>query len=129
MSNDPIARSRRYLATGRVAAGLRDFDSAADRAYYAMYHAAREVLIAIDREKTLAIRKHSTLISQFGLLLVQTGLVDAKLGRWLNRAEQTRLRADYGDPGSVAEEEAQELLLNAEAFVDAMEAFLARTDP
>lgn len=74
-----------------------DADGACNRAYYAMFDAARAaLLISGVMEST---RTHSGLISVFSLHLVKTGRVPVELGKSLNKAEELRLMADYkGDP-------------------------------
>jgi len=104
-----------------------DIDGACNRAYYAMFDAARAALIAGRSPVPAEIaRTHSGLISAFGLHLVKTGLVANELGRMLNRAEEIRLVADYkGD--SVELEDAREVVRQAAGFVEAMRSqFLSR---
>lgn len=77
-----------------------DADGACNRAYYAMFDAARSALLASGApvESEIA-RTHGGLISAFSLHLVKPGRVSIELGRALNRVEEIRLVADYkGDP-------------------------------
>ena len=77
-----------------------DFDGSYNRAYYAMFDAARAALSSLSTEiSSEAIKTHSGLISAFSMLFVKTGLIDLQLGKTLNKAEDLRLIADYtGDP-------------------------------
>lgn len=97
-----------------------DVDGACNRAYYAMFDAARAALIASDSPVPPEVaRTHNGLIAAFGLHLVKPGLVANELGRIFNRAEEIRLVADYkGD--SVELEDAREVVIQAERFVEAM---------
>ncbi|MCP4696685.1 MAG: HEPN domain-containing protein, partial [Gammaproteobacteria bacterium] len=97
-----------------------DADGACNRAYYAMFDAARAALTAssapFDPETS---RTHGGLITAFSLHLVKTGQVPAELGRSLNKAEDIRLVADYkGDP--VEYEQAAWVVQQAELFVQAI---------
>lgn len=71
-----------------------DIDGACNRAYYAMFDAARGALLSIGLNQA-SIRTHGGLISAFGLHLVKTGKVERALGHVLNRAHEIRLVADY----------------------------------
>ena len=71
-----------------------DIDGACNRAYYAMFDAARAVLLATGTEQE-STRTHSGLIAAFGLRLVKSGRVERSLGHVLNRAHEIRLIADY----------------------------------
>ena len=74
-----------------------DADGACNRAYYAMFDAARAALLVSGVMESA--RTHSGLISVFSLHLVKTGRVPVELGKSLNKAEELRLMADYkGDP-------------------------------
>jgi uncharacterized protein (UPF0332 family) len=70
-------------------------------AYYAMFHAARAVLIRIDG--TSAPAKHTAVVNRFGFQANQDEWVAA--ARAPNRMEARRIRSDYnaGTPPSPAE--------------------------
>ena len=64
-------------------------------------------------------RSHGGLIGAFGNFLVKTGRVPKAVGRFLNRAREVRLTADYsGD--SIEPADAREMVAEAEIFVAAM---------
>lgn len=94
-----------------------DFDGACNRAYYAMFDAARAALLIADGDDSvLSIKTHSGLITAFSLRLVKSGKVSIELGKSLNKVEDLRLIADYkGDP--VAAEQAQWAVDQATIFV------------
>lgn len=99
-----------------------DSDGALNRAYYAMFDAARASLIGLPGLGSLQemTRTHSGLISAFGLHLVKPGLVSRELGRQLNRAHEARLIADYSDE-SMTPEDARVFVDVAVAFVEELE--------
>lgn len=73
-----------------------DVDGACNRAYYAMFDAARAVLLASGLDEAAVNTKtHSGLISKFSLQLVKSGQVSVELGKSLNKVEDLRLMADY----------------------------------
>ncbi|MBT8420690.1 MAG: HEPN domain-containing protein [Gammaproteobacteria bacterium] len=98
-----------------------DVDGACNRAYYAMFDAARAALMAADvPARTQTTRTHGGLISAFGLHLVKPGKISSELGRILNRAQEFRLVADYtGD--SLEEGDAVQIVEDAKRFVLAMQ--------
>lgn len=115
-----MTKATRACASARILFEEGDVDGACNRAYYAMFDAARAALL-VSGLTLEACRTHSGLISSFSLHLVKQGTVSKELGRTLNRAEEIRLIADYnGD--SVETEEAMEMVSQAEAFISAMHA-------
>lgn len=100
---------------------LGDPDGAVNRAYYAMFDAARAALLAAQLPDLSTARTHSGLIAAFGKHLVKTGLVSTELGRSLNRAHEIRLMADYNGP-AIEPTTAADLVRQAGVFVAAMQA-------
>jgi uncharacterized protein (UPF0332 family) len=116
-----LAKATQAAASAKVLLDTGDADGACNRAYYAMFDAARAALLASGApvEPEIA-RTHNGLISAFSLHLVKTGRVPVALGKALNRAEELRLLADYkGDP--VDDENAGWAVLQAQVFVEAMQ--------
>lgn len=116
-----MTKARRALASADKLLQDGDNDGACNRAYYAMFDAARASLIASKAPVPPEIAKtHSGLIAAFSLHLVKPGLFPVELGRAFNRAEDLRLVADYkGDP--ITEEEALWALQHAKTFLEEVE--------
>jgi uncharacterized protein (UPF0332 family) len=119
----PVAlmmKADRACASARALLELDDADSACNRAYYAMYDAARAALLASGAPVRPDIGKtHSGLINAFSEHLIKNGPVSKEMGRLLKRAEEIRLVADYkGD--SIEMRDAQEIVAQAETFIAAM---------
>jgi uncharacterized protein (UPF0332 family) len=104
-------------------------DDACNRAYYAMFDAARAALFVSNAPVEAEVaRTHRGLISAFGQYVVKPGLVAISLGKSLNRAQEIRLLADYsGDP--VDGTQAAELVLRASEFVATIQAVLDNPPP
>ena len=113
-----MVKARRALASAQKLLQDDDGDGACNRAYYAMFDAARAALIASKAPVPPEIAKtHSGLISAFSLHLVKPNLFPVDLGRSLNKAEDLRLVADYkGD--SIDAEEAIWVVQAAQAFIE-----------
>ncbi|MDZ7919604.1 HEPN domain-containing protein [Rhodoferax sp.] len=98
--HDLMVKAQRALASARTLLADGDNDGACNRAYYAMFDAARGALLASKAPVSPEVAKtHSGLISAFSLHLVKLGKFPVELGKSFNKAEDLRLIADYkGDP-------------------------------
>lgn len=88
-----MQKGARALESARLLLDAGDADGARNRAYYAMFDAARAALASETSPEDT--RTHNGLIAAFRLRLVKTGRLPKELGRMLNRAEEVRLLADY----------------------------------
>lgn len=112
-----MAKAVRACASARALLDLDDVDGACNRAYYAMFDAARAALLASGAPVKPDIGKtHSGLISAFGEHLVKNGPISKEMGRLLKRAEEIRIVADYKSD-SVELVDAREMVEQAEVFV------------
>lgn len=119
-ASDLMAKAIQAAASAKVLLDTGDMDGACNRAYYAMFDAARAALLASGAAVEADIaRTHGGLISAFSLHLVKAGRVPVELGKSLNKAEELRLVADYkGDP--IEKEHASWAVSQAHIFVQAM---------
>ena len=123
-ADELMAKARRALASSQLLLAEEDADGACNRAYYAMFSAARAVLIASGfEEAAITTKTHSGLISAFSLHLVKTGQLPEELGRSLNKVEDIRLMADYLGT-EINLEQATWSLQQAEIFIEAIEDIL-----
>lgn len=115
-----MLKADRALDSARLLLGSGDVDGACNRAYYAMFDAARAALIASSAPVEAEVaRTHSGLITAFSLHLVKSGLIAVEHGRALNKVEDLRLIADYrGD--HVSPDNAAWALEQATSFVAAI---------
>ena len=116
-----MAKAHRALASAHMLLQDDDSDGACNRAYYAMFDAARAALIASRPPVPPEIAKtHSGLIAAFSLHLVKNGSFPIALGRAFNRTEDLRLVADYkGDP--ITKEEALWAVQHSKTFLEEVE--------
>ncbi len=122
-----MLKADQACSSARALLELGDVDGACNRAYYAMFDAARAALLASGAPVRPDIGKtHSGLINAFSDHLIKNGPVTREMGRLLKRAEEIRLVADYrGD--SVELGDAREMVEQSQTFVAAMRAgFMAR---
>ena len=117
-----MAKADTACSSARALLDLGDVDGAANRAYYAMFDAARAALLVSGAQVAPDIgRTHSGLIGAFGKFLVRNGAVPKEIGRLLNRAHEIRLVADYKGE-CVEAADAREMVAQAETFVATMRA-------
>lgn len=119
-SADLMHKAVTALASADLLLQAGDTDGACNRAYYAMFDAARAALLMTGVVSDLtALKTHSGLITTFGLYLVKPGKVSVELGKALNKVEDLRLIADYrGD--EVEPDQAQWAIDQARSFVESM---------
>ena len=116
---DLLDKAERALASARLLLEAEDIDGACNRAYYAMFDAARARLLAGGFIDVETIKTHSGLITAFSLHLVKAGAVSINLGKSLNRIADMRLIADY-TADEVSRLDAAAAVSQAVIFVEAM---------
>lgn len=115
-----MEKAERAYLSARALIELGDADGACNRAYYAMFDAAKATLLALVDGPHIGVGKtHAGLLNSFSEHLVKTEIVSRETGRLLKRAEEIRLIADYRNH-SVELSDAQEIVEQSEQFVTAM---------
>jgi len=112
-------KASRALASTRLLLDAGDTDGACNRAYYAMFDAARAALAVADDEGMIA-KTHSGLISAFSLRFVKTAEIPVELGKALNAVSELRQAGDYTGL-TMPKDKAAWAVTRAEAFVAAIE--------
>lgn len=115
-AKDLMAKVMQAVASAKLLLDAGDADGACNRAYYAMFDAARAVMSVsgADVGKT-----HRGLINAFSERLVKNGPLPKEMGRFLKQAETIRYVADY-EENAVQLSDAQPIVAQAETFVTAM---------
>ena len=110
----------RACGSAQALLDLGDVDGACNRAYYAMFDAARAGLLVSGAPVPPEIGKtHRGLIGVFSLHLVKHGPISRELGRMLKRAEEIRIVADY-KASSVELADARNMVEQVHRFVAAI---------
>ena len=111
-------KAHRAVVSARLLLDDGDVDGACNRAYYAMFDAARAALVwSGTSTEAPATKTHSGLISAFSLHLVKSGRLPIESGKALNRVAEVRLIADYIG-GQVTAEKARWVIEQAESFIE-----------
>jgi uncharacterized protein (UPF0332 family) len=112
-----MAKAVQAATSAKVLLATGDADGASNRAYYAMFDAARAVLLASGFN---AGKTHKGVLNAFSDRLVKNGPLQKEMGRLLKHAETFRYVADYeGSPVELGE--AQKMVEQAENFVTTMQ--------
>lgn len=106
-------KAKRFLSQADEMVGLKHWDLAANRYYYACFHAVQALFIA----KGVNAHTHAGINTQFSLHFVKTGIVDSSYGSFLARMFQLRQKADYNCAYEVSESDIQEINGLAHKFI------------
>lgn len=101
------------------------YKSAANRSYYAVFHAMRAVLALNGIDK----RKHSGIISEFRRLYIKTGIFDEEMSQIISELFDIRSDSDYDDFFVISKEEVIEQVANAKRFLDVICEYLSQKNP
>ena len=107
-------RAAELLATNEL------FDFAASRAYYTMFYVAEAFLLG----EGLSFSSHAAVISAFGRDFARTGRVPVEFHRYLISAQNQRNQGDYNIDPAIPEDEANQLIAQAEQFLELAERLL-----
>ncbi len=107
------------LASARLLYDNDHLQDAVSRAYYAMFHAAKALLLAKDS----APRTHAGTASELGKLY-RDELGD-EATRDFSRIQEKRERADYGELEDLTHEETEDVIETVEAFLERTRELLA----
>ena len=116
-----IRRARELLATADGTLRRGDSNTTANRAYYAMFHAAHALLLA----RGFRPASHGGTMSLFAQNFIKTGELDGRFGLALTKAYMLRHRSDYEVMKSIRKDEARAILRAAKEFVTMVEGKLA----
>lgn len=114
-----LSRSRQELGAARLLADKGYGRQAISRAYYAAFYAAETALSLLGETRS----KHAGVIAAFGKFVVREGGLSEEAGRSLRSLFERRNEADYSG-AEPPEEETLAAVLDAERFVEALEAWI-----
>ena len=102
-----------------------DYKSAANRPYYAIFHAMRAVF-AYDG---IDMKHHSGIISSFRRLYIKTDTFDVRLSEIISELYDLRTGSDYDDFFVISGDEIAEQVDNAAYFLKEIRSFLDSKQP
>ena len=107
-------KASRFLSQADEMLGMEYWDLAANRFYYACFHAVQGLFIS----KGISAHTHAGMIQQFSLHFVKTRMVDMHYGSFLARMMELRQKADYNCAYDISEEEVKETATLAHEFIE-----------
>lgn len=121
-------KARLTMKSARRTLEIGDAESAANRAYHAMFPATMALLSERYGHDVKRYKTHSTVHSKLGQTAVRSGDMPVAISKSIKGAENLRLRADY-DVSSVPVAEVVAMVAHAEAFLAEVERLLRLPKP
>lgn len=127
MSSQPppavLHKAFQQLNAARLLFAEGDYDNAAARAYYAMFHAASQLLSGLGQSYS----SHGAVHAAIGRDFAKTGRLPKHLHRALMDAFEARIAGDYSPEPSLHSEAAETTIRDAEEFLVAITNLLVET--
>jgi uncharacterized protein (UPF0332 family) len=102
--------------------GNRSSQGIVNRAYYAMFYAVLALLQKIGKVPS----KHSGVISLFDTEFVLKGIFPKELSKDFHKAFELRQVSDYKTFKHISREKAEETIINAKRFLEAVNKYIAK---
>ena len=124
LSSVRLEKAKSCLEAAQLSLHSNDYYTAANRAYYAVFHAMRAILAldGIDR------KHHSGIISEFRRLYIKTGIFSSELSDIITEVYDVRERSDYDDFYVLVKSTTIQEVEDAVFFLNAVESFLNTVD-
>ena len=110
-------RARGALKVAELSAKAKEYNSCANRLYYAAFYAVNALLMKYDRSSS----KHTGVRAIFNKDFVKTGIVPKEFGILFNDLFESRQECDYKDLFFIAAEEIEPLIPKVKEFIDFIE--------
>ena len=128
VANPSMRKAREVARAAHLLCEFKLFSGIADRAYFAMFHAARALLRELANIELKARHSPRATHSLFALHIVKEGRFDVGLARQLRRAAKARI-LEARENATVSNMETLRLLKVMDKFLLASEALLAEPRP
>lgn len=119
LSQRRLAQAKQCLVSAKTLLSINDQRGAVNRAYYAVFHAMRSILILEGKD----FAKHSGVISYFRKTYIKTGVFSVESSDTITALFDSRSTSDYDDEFEFTDEEVRELIAEAERFVTGVEEY------
>ncbi|MBR1478302.1 MAG: HEPN domain-containing protein [Lachnospiraceae bacterium] len=115
-----IDKAKRCIRTAEINLADGDYEGAANRSYYAMFHSVRG-LLALDGQE---FKKHSAVIAYFRREYIKSGKFDVEMSDMLGDSFEARGSSDYDDFYVISKERVIQQIDNARNFVCRIEEYI-----
>ena len=119
LSKRRMEQAKQCLVSADALLKINDLRGAVNRAYYAVFHAIRSVLILEGKD----FAKHSGVISYFRREYIKTGIFTIEISDTITELFNNRSSGDYDDYFDFTEEEVRDMIADAGRFVSVIEAY------
>ena len=120
-----LSQAKQCLVSAEALLQINDERGAVNRAYYAVFHAIRSVLILEGKD----FAKHSGVISYFRKEYIKTGVFSADISDTITDLFNSRSSSDYDDHFDFSKDEVVELLKESADFVAVIEEYHKNRKP
>lgn len=120
ISKARIAHANDCLREAKLLLNSEEYKGAANRAYYAAFHALRAVLILDEFDS----KKHSGIIAKFRENYLKTELFNRDISDYISSLFRVRSASDYDDFYIVVKDEATQQVARAEIIIAQITDFL-----
>lgn len=117
-----LERAKETLNTAKVIFDIKDYKSANNRAYYAIFYAIRAVL-ALERKD---FKRHKDVIAYFNQNYINTEIFPKKLGHKISLAQSISEDSDYDDEYVASKEKTQNQIGTAEELIMQVEQYIEK---
>ena len=116
-----LAKAKETLKTAElIFKDIKDYTSANNRAYYAIFYAIRAVL-ALEQ---IDFKKHKDVIAYFNKNYINTEIFPKQIGRKIAQAQRIREDSDYDDEYVPSHEKTQQQIETARELINLVEKYI-----
>lgn len=119
-----LEKAHACLADGDQLVKINSISAAANRFYYAVFHAIHALFVA----NGINSKSHHGTNAQFHQNFIKTGIIDPKFGHFIALMENMREKADYDVIYDVSKEDLEALIPLAYDFVKQVETLLSANE-
>ena len=98
-----------------------DYKGAANRSYYAIFHALRAILVYDDFDS----KKHSGIISTFNKLYIKTNIFSKDVSRIISNSFDIRTDSDYNDFFIISKDSVTSQINDTKKFIELIRVYLS----
>ena len=120
MSKYRLEQAEEDLASAKFCLEKNYLRLAANRSYYAVFHAIQSITILDNYDS----KKHTVILSYFNQHYIKSGIFDTKYYVYAYRAKESRNESDYGMFYIPQKEEVKNHIYDAELFLETVKVFL-----
>ena len=116
-----LERAKETLKSAKILfEEVKDYTSANNRAYYAIFYAIRAVLALEETD----FKRHKDVIAYFNQKYIKTEIFSRKLGSKIAQAQKVREDSDYDDKYQISYEKTEQQINTAEEVIKEVEKFI-----